>query len=120
MRSPKIAAARTMRKAPTFTESLLWTLLRNRKLSDLKFRRQVPMGPYVADFLCFSHKLIVEADGYWHDEERDAVRDAWLKETGFTVLRFANEDIQKRPDDVLATIIAASKGVRIQAEDQDD
>ncbi len=77
--NPKLALARRMRHAPTFHEGLLWKLLRNRRLEHLKFRRQVPLGRYVADFLCPRHRLIVEADGPFHDPEKDAVRDAWLK-----------------------------------------
>jgi very-short-patch-repair endonuclease len=79
--------------------------LRNRKLSGHKFRRQVPIGPYVADFLCFEARLIVEADGRQHAEAAsDAKRDAWLGEQGFTVIRFWNNDIFENPEGVLSCL----------------
>ena len=71
--------ARTMRAAPTDSELRLWRLLRDRRLSGFKFRRQVPVGPYIVDFLCVGAKLIVEADGSQHAERRhDSIRDAYL------------------------------------------
>jgi very-short-patch-repair endonuclease len=89
-----------MRRSATATERLLWKLLRDRRFEDLKFRRQVPVGPYIADFICYAHRLIVEADGPMHDAEADARRDAWLKHQGFTVLRFANSEISTWRDRV--------------------
>lgn len=68
--------------------------MRDRRLEGLKFRRQVPVGPYVLDFACLRHRLVIEADGPFHDAERDAARDAWLTSQGFRVLRFSNHDIQ--------------------------
>jgi very-short-patch-repair endonuclease len=97
-----------MRREPTFTERALWTLLRNRRLAGLKFRRQVPIGDYVVDFLCFSHHLVVEADGPMHDPHRDAVRDAWLRSKGLRVLRFPNGQITLYPDSVLDEICKAT------------
>ncbi|RYF92415.1 MAG: DUF559 domain-containing protein [Caulobacteraceae bacterium] len=104
---PKLVLARRMRSAPTFHEERLWKLLRNRRLERLKFRRQVPIGRYVIDFLCFRHRLIIEADGPFHDEDQDAVRDAWLKAQGFRVLRFPNATISNRPGDVIAAVLKA-------------
>ena len=100
--------ARRMRRAPTFNERVLWNLLRNRRLDDLKFRRQVPIGPYIVDFVCFSERLIVEADGPLHDPEADGVRDAWLRRQGFAVLRFPNQQISQESETVLADILAAA------------
>ena len=97
-----------MRHAPSFNERTLWKLLRNRRLADLKFRRQVPLGRYIADFLCYSQRLIVEADGPLHDAEADAVRDAWLTAQGFRVLRFTNREITLYPDAVLDRICGAA------------
>ena len=77
-RDAAITQARSLRRRAPVTERQLWTLLRDRRLADLKFRRQVPMGPYVLDFVCFQHRLIVEADGPFHDPEHDARRDQWL------------------------------------------
>ena len=90
------ALARSMRKAPVATEALLWKLLRDRQLEGLKFRRQVPIGRYVADFVCLRHRLIVEADGPLHEDSlHDLERDAWLREEGFKVLRFKNSEIHR-------------------------
>jgi very-short-patch-repair endonuclease len=101
-------AARRMRHEPSFNERTLWTLLRNRRLDDLKFRRQVPIGPYIADFVCFAHRLIVEADSPLHDPKADAVRDAWLRSQGFRVLRFPNSRITLYPELVLDEIRATA------------
>ena len=100
------ASARRSRSAPTDTESALWTLLRDRRLHGIKFRRQVPIGPYVADFACHALKLIIEADGGVHrlHEERDAHRDAWLAEADYTVLRFDNSAILRNPNLVFDAI----------------
>jgi very-short-patch-repair endonuclease len=97
-----------MRREPTFTERKLWALLRNRRLEDLKFRRQVPVGPYVADFVCLSRRLIVEADGPMHDATADAERDAWLQGQRFQVMRFTNAMITLYPDQVLDEIRRAA------------
>jgi very-short-patch-repair endonuclease len=85
--------ARTLRRTAPATERRLWAVLRNRRLAGLKFRRQVPIGAYVVDFLCLRHRLIVEADGPFHEPERDRLRDAWLRAQGFRVLRFGNREI---------------------------
>ena len=106
----KLAFARSMRREPTANERLLWKLLRDRKLLGMKFRRQVPLGIYIADFVCFPHRLIVEADGPTHeDSAHDAIRDAWLKAQGFTVLRFPNKMIAENAELVLNAILAATR-----------
>jgi very-short-patch-repair endonuclease len=110
-RDRTLAHARRMRHAPSATERLLWTLLRDRRLEQLKFRRQVPLGPYVADFACLSHRLIVEADGPFHDPDHDAARDAWIRAQNFRVLRFSNADIENRRELVLAAIVKATEPV---------
>jgi very-short-patch-repair endonuclease len=99
--------AKRLRSDLTFTERTLWSLLRNRRLDGLKFRRQVAIGPYIADFVCFSHRLIVEADGPMHEDrtERDAIRDGWLRSQGFEVLRFSNRMITLYPEQVLEEIL---------------
>jgi very-short-patch-repair endonuclease len=85
--------ARRGRRDPTLTEAHFWKLLRDRRLEGLKFRRQMPLGPYIADFACPAIRLILELDGGVHHlrAASDAVRDAWLTANGWTVLRFANE-----------------------------
>ncbi len=96
-----------MRRQPTEAEAALWYILRNRRLSTLKFRRQAPIPPYIADFVCFEHRLIVEADGSQHAENiRDEKRDAFLSAQGFTVLRFWNSDILTNPRMIEETILA--------------
>ncbi len=99
--------ARTMRCEPTEAERKLWYALRDRRMQALKFRRQAPLGPYIVDFLCVAHRLVVEADGSQHAEsKRDAVRDAWLALEGYTILRFSNRDVLTARESVLATIAA--------------
>jgi len=104
------ARAKEMRKAPALYERRLWRLLRDRRLESLKFRRQVVIGRYIADFVCLRHRLIVEADGPWHEDRAatDAERDDWLTAQGFRVLRFPNSQIEHRPWEVVDAIIAAS------------
>src|ERR1700761_6682753 len=104
-----LAHAKRMRRAATFTERTLWRLLRDRRLEHLKFRRQVPLGRYVADFLCLRHRLIVEADGPLHDEAHDAEQDAWLRSQGFRVLRIPNDAVARTPERVLDVIAAAAR-----------
>lgn len=100
--------AHRMRRAPSTSERKLWTILRDRRLG-LKFRRQVVIGPYVVDFVCMRHRLIVEADGPFHDAERDAVRDEWLRTQTFRVLRFPNAQIENRDWEVVGAILEAVK-----------
>ena len=103
-----LANAKTMRRELTDAEAKLWRLLRAKRLEDFKFRRQQPIGMFIADFVCQSQRLIVEADGSQHAEsETDAHRTAWLADRGYRVLRFWNADILLRPDDVMATLYAA-------------
>jgi very-short-patch-repair endonuclease len=85
--------ARHMRKAMTSAERALWYALRNRRFMGLKVRRQVPIGPFIADFYCSERRLIIEADGFGHGSSRDIQRDAWLTAQGFRILRLWNHDI---------------------------
>ena len=105
-RPTTVPQARALRRNAPETERLLWKLLRDRRLDGLKFRRQVPFGPYVLDLVCLRHRLVVEADGPFHDPERDALRDAWLASRTFRVLRFRNAEIQLRDWQVIARILA--------------
>lgn len=77
----------------------MWKWLRDRALGDFKFRRQMPVGTYIADFCCPALKLIIELDGGVHvlRQESDAKRDAWLVSVGFTVMRFGNEAVLRNP-----------------------
>jgi very-short-patch-repair endonuclease len=101
----KRAFAKSLRANATETEKTLWHLLRSRRLINMKFRRQVPIGPWIVDFVSFEGHLIVEADGSQHAEsERDERRDQDLMERGFRVLRFWNNDILQRSEAVLEAI----------------
>jgi very-short-patch-repair endonuclease len=94
-----------MRCAMTDAETKLWAILRAKRLDAYKFKRQAPIGPFIADFVCFSERLIIEADGSQHAENpADDRRTAWLEAQGFTVLRFWNADILLRPDDIATHI----------------
>jgi len=96
-----------MRRQPTNAERALWHLLRDRRLSQTKWRRQVPLGPYIVDFVCFERRVVVECDGSQHAENAlDAARDAWLTAQGFTVLRFWNHAVLKERSTVIDTILA--------------
>ena len=102
--------ARRLRSEMTFAEAMLWRSLRNRGISA-KFRRQVPIGPYIADFDCIAVKLVVELDGQPHDDaERqvsDLCRDSWLAEHGWRVIRIANDIVIGGGNIVLDRIKAA-------------
>lgn len=90
----------------TDAERKLWFLLRDRRLDGVKFRRQAPVGPYVADFVCLRTRIIVEADGGQHyDNLKDAIRDQWLAREGYRVVRYSNIDILKNPEGVLTDLL---------------
>ncbi len=94
-----------MRKQPTDAERALWHIVRDRRFSAFKFRRQVPIGPYVADFACLDRRLIVEADGGQHAENSyDEARDRWFESHGFRIRRFWNGDIFHQRQSVLDTL----------------
>ena len=100
--------ARTLRRNATDAERIMWRLLRDRRLSGIKFRRQVPIGPFVADFASIERRLVVELDGGQHsDNSADASRDAFLAANGWRVLRFWNNDVMQNRAGVLETIVRA-------------
>jgi very-short-patch-repair endonuclease len=85
----------------TDAERKLWYMLRGRRFADAKFRRQVPLGNYVADFLSYETRIVVEVDGGQHSgSASDAARDDWFSSQGFTVVRFWNSDILKNLEGV--------------------
>jgi very-short-patch-repair endonuclease len=99
---------KVLRRDMTEAERRLWFHLRAHRFVGQKFRRQQALGPYVVDFVHFAARLIVEADGSQHGESRrDLMRDAWLTNHGFRVLRFWNDEVLQRTDAVLETIAAA-------------
>jgi very-short-patch-repair endonuclease len=101
--------ARDLRRDQSSAEKIFWRRVRNRGLSGLKFKRQVPIGPYVADFYADAALLVVELDGDQHglDEgrARDTTRDAYLRSEGYEVLRIWNRDIYERVADVMDHVL---------------
>lgn len=113
-----IKRARRLRREATFPERLLWNKLRNGQLSGLKFRRQHPVGPYIADFACFDLKLLIELDGDTHGADaqarRDASRTAFLEQEGWRVIRFWNVDVMDSLYGVLQQIEEAARFIQDQ------
>jgi very-short-patch-repair endonuclease len=99
-------------------EKKLWYRLRRRQMAGHRFRRQVPIGNYIADFACESARLIVEIDGGQHSEElnatNDANRTAWLESRGYRVLRFWNSYVMEETDSVTETIFNALTSGAVQ------
>ena len=92
-------------------EAVLWNELKTRKLGGYKFVRQMPIGPYFADFACRSGRLVVELDGAQHaGSSYDRRRDEFMRELGFSVIRFWSADLLKSPTGVCETILAALDG----------
>ncbi len=100
-----------MRADATRAENVLWQALRNKQLEGLKFKRQVPLGGYIIDFVCFDAKLIVEVDGGQHAESKsDAERDAYFESQGFRTLRFWNDEVENNIDGVCRHILSVVRG----------
>ncbi len=110
--------ARLLRKNQTDVEQLLWKHLRNRNLSNRKFRRQFPMDPYIADFACLELKLIIELDGGQHANRisYDDQRSLFLEQRGFKIIRFWNNDVIENTVSVLETIRLAVLEITERAE----
>ncbi|WP_187971361.1 endonuclease domain-containing protein [Aquibium microcysteis] len=103
--------ARVMRQDGTREEALLWIELKARRLGGFHFVRQLPIGPYIADFACRRARLIVEVDGSQHaGSGHDQRRDGYLRREGWSTIRFWNEDILRRRTAVCETILAALDG----------
>ena len=105
----KTARARRLRREATAAEQRLWQFLRGRQISNAKFVRQEPIGPFFADFACRKSKLVIEIDGATHSTpeelEHDARRTAFLTSQGYRVIRFSNEQILGDLDPVIHIII---------------
>ena len=103
------ARAQALRHQATPAERLLWTALSNRKVGGHKFSRQMPVGPYFADFLSREAHLVVELDGFSHDmnQDYDQRRDKFMAEQGLTVLRFTNADVMGNLEGVVQAIALA-------------
>ena len=99
---------RALRKAMTDAERCLWRHLRGRQMRACKFRRQHPFADYIVDFVCLERRIVVEADGGQHQEnQQDVLRDQFLQQAGFRVLRFWNHEILNKTAAVLEVIYAA-------------
>jgi len=98
--------AKELRQNMTDAEQTLWYFLRAKRFEDLKFRRQQPLGDYIVDFVCFEHDLIIEVDGGQHRENEtyDQERTDWLESEGFDVIRFWNDDVLNKTEQVLEQI----------------
>ena len=104
--------ARTLRKDMTPAERIIWYALRAHRLKGAGFRRQAPIGPYIADFYCAGAKLVIEIDGADHTEprqiEHDARRDIYMSRLGYRVLRIPAGDVMRDVDDVAQGIVEAA------------
>ncbi|MDG4900713.1 MULTISPECIES: DUF559 domain-containing protein [unclassified Mesorhizobium] len=104
--------AKSMRRAMTDAELKLWNELRAHRLMGMSFRRQVPIGPYIVGFACSAHRLIVEVDGSQHGDaehlNRDEARSGYLAASGWTMLRFWNDDVIRDIDNVCQHIVIAA------------
>ncbi len=111
--------ARALRRPLTPTEAILWRELRGKRLRGLKFRRQQPVGRYVADFFCADAHLVVELDGDSHvgREEHDARRTADLRAAGLRVVRFWNTEVYDNLDGVLAAILETATSPALERAD---
>jgi very-short-patch-repair endonuclease len=100
--------ARKLRRDQTDAERTLWAKLKSKQLGGAKFRRQQPIGPYIVDFVNFDGRLVVEIDGSQHNEEKirskDENRTVWLRERGYEVLRFWDNEVLQNVDGVLERI----------------
>ncbi len=92
-----LARAKQLRQTMTRAETLLWRYIKAHRIGGLGFRRQVPIGPYIADFVCHSARLIIELDGESHDfasrQQNDQARDAWFQSQSYSVFRFTNDEV---------------------------
>ena len=111
-RKPGVTArARSLRQGGNAAEGALWNELKAKRLCGHKFVRQFPIGPFFADFVCRSHKLVVEVDGSQHaGSAYDRGRDAYMRNAGYSVLRIWNFDALRQITSVCETILAALDG----------
>ena len=111
-RKPGVTArARSLRQVGNAAEGALWNELKSKRLGGCKFVRQFPIGPYFADFVCRSHKLVIEVDGSQHAGNiYDRERDAHMRDAGYSVLRIWNFDALRQIAAVCETILAALDG----------
>ena len=106
------AKAQDLRQHSTDAEQALWRRLRNRQLAGYKFRRQVPIGKYIVDFVCLERKVVIEVDGGQHQEHvsYDTARTTWLESQGFQVLGFWNHEVLTDVEAVQEALLVALHG----------
>lgn len=106
--SQTIKNEKRLRKPLTHAENILWQILRNRKVFGLKFRRQHPLGPFIADFYCHELSLVLEVDGAIHELESvkkyDRAREPFIKDLGLRIVRFTNDDVISDSETVIRVI----------------
>jgi len=99
--------AKENRHNMTLAEKILWEELRNNK-TGYKFRKQHPIGDYIADFICIEKKLVIEVDGGYHNtleqQQDDAVRTIDIEKMGYSVIRFTNDEVEKQPETIILRI----------------
>ena len=112
--------ARSLRRQDTSAEADLWSALRSCRLDGMKWKRQVPFGPYILDFLCRDARLVVEVDGGQHADQiaYDARRTAYLERCGLRVLRFWNSDVLTNRDGVCLSILNAADACPLSPDAQ--
>ena len=103
----RLSNARSLRSDMTDAERKIWQRLRAHRLGGAIFKRQMPVGPYIVDFVCLQARLIIEIDGGQHGNEADVARDAWLTKQNFRVLRFWNNDVHSNIEGVMQSITEA-------------
>ena len=103
--------ATLLRASSTPPEQILWSTVRNRQLGGFKFRRQHPIGPFVADFYCAKIKMVIEIDSSYHagKQGQDAARDAWMNAQSITVLRVTASQLAKNEQGVLNEILTTAR-----------
>ena len=99
--------ARRLRRDMPPAERAVWAVLRARGLGGWKFRRQVPIGPYIVDFLCVEKRLVLEIDGRSHDArlEYDKKREIYLRSEGFRVVRLCNDNVYEKLEGAMWKIL---------------
>ena len=112
MASNSVSRARHVRKQSTEAEKTLWRHVRSRQLAGYRFRRQAPLGKYIADFLCYERGLVIEIDGGQHQRrtEADKKRTNWLETQGFRVIRFWINQVLAETEAVLEAILREMQG----------
>ena len=107
MHSPEVEHARYLRNNMTKVEWFVWSRLRKRQVGGFKFRRQVPVGPYFADFMCKAARFVVEVDGEGHDRDRDDRKTAWLEARSYRVFRVGAHEVDESIDAVMDSLYDA-------------